>query len=151
MRARKDYISKYADKRLKRSNLIVRTAILIMMLVVLYDSFVFGIPLYYILFLAAGLLIGRIFYFSHRIEFDKNEIQLKLKTNYWSVLFLLMLLLGRFIIGPYILKALHFVWASDALLLFFIGIYRSKWQVIIKQIDDMFYRILPTLTKNQNK
>ena len=102
MRARKDYISKYADKRLKRSNLIIRTAILIMKLVVLYDSIVFNIPLYYILFLAAGMLFGRIFFFSHRIEFDKNEVQLKLRTNNWSILFLLLLLAGRFIIGPYI-------------------------------------------------
>jgi hypothetical protein len=122
-----------------------------MLVVVLYDSFVFSIPLYYILFLAAGLLIGRIFYFSHHIEFDKNEVQLKLRTNYLSAFFLLLLILARFIIGPYILKALHFVWASDALLLFFIGIYRSKWQVIVKQIDDMVYRILPTLNKNLNK
>jgi hypothetical protein len=143
MRARKDYISKYVDKRLKRSNLIIRAAILIMMLVVLYDSIVFNIPLYYILFLAAGMLIGRIFFISHRIEFDENEVQLKLRTNNWSILFLLLLLAGRFIIGPYILKAFHFVWVSDALLLFFVGIYSSKWQVIIKQIDDIFYRLLP--------
>ena len=149
MKAKKDYISKYADKRLKRSNLIIRTAILIMLLVVLYDSFVFSIPLYYMLFMAAGMFTGQIFFFSHRIEFDKNEVQLKLRTNYLSTFFLLLLLLARFIIGPYVLKALHFVWASDALLLFFIGLYRSKWQIIIKQIDDMFYRILPTLNKNQ--
>lgn len=102
MIARKDYISKYADKRLIRSNRLIRTTVLFMLLVVLYDSFVFSIPLYYILFIAACILIGRVFYFSHRVEFDKNEIHIKVRTNYLSTVVLLLILLARFIIGPYI-------------------------------------------------
>jgi len=76
---------------------------------------------------------------------------LKLRTNYWAIFFLFLLLLGRFIIKPYALNALHFVWVSNALLLFFLGVYHSKWPVIIKQIDDMFYRILPNLNQQKNK
>lgn len=147
MKARKEYISKYADKHLKRSNLVIRIAVLIMVLTVLYDSFMFNIPLYYILFLAAGMLIGRIFFFSHHVEFDQNKVQLKLRTNKWALFFLVLLLIGRFIVGPSVLNTLHFVRPSDAILLFFIGIYRIKWQVIVKQIDEIFYRFLQNLNQ----
>jgi uncharacterized membrane protein YjjP (DUF1212 family) len=97
----------------------------------------------------AGAIIGRIFSLSHRVEFDENKFQLKLKTNHWAIFFLLLLLLGRFIIGPFVLNKLHFVYPSDAILLFFIGIYHSKWQVIIKQIDDLLYHFILTSTKKK--
>jgi hypothetical protein len=151
MKARKENIKKYSDKGIKRSNSIIRTVILIMWALILYDSFIYSIPFYYILFLFAGAIIGRIFSLSHRVEFDEDKFQLKLNTNHWAIIFLLLLLLGRFIIGPYVLNALHFVDPSDALLLFFIGIYHSKLHVIIKQIDNLFYRFLLTSTKkNEN-
>lgn len=151
MKAGKENIKKYSDKGIKRSNLIIRATILILSCVVLYDSFKYNIPFYYILFLLAGSLIGRIFKLSHHVEFDENEVQLKLRSNHWAIFFLLLLLLVRFIIGPYVLNALHFVDPSDALLLFFIGVYHSKLHVIIKQIDNLFYRFLLTSTKkNEN-
>lgn len=151
MKAGKENIKKYSDKGIKRSNLIIRATILILSCVVLYDSFKYNIPFYYILFLLAGSLIGRIFTLSHHVEFDENEVQLKLRSNHWAIFFLLLLLLVRFIIGPYVLNALHFVDPSDALLLFFIGVYHSKLHVIIKQIDNLFYRFLLTSTKkNEN-
>jgi hypothetical protein len=151
MKARKENIKKYSDKGIKRSNLIIRATILILSSVVLYDSFKYNIPFYYILFLLAGSLIGRIFTLSHHVEFDENEVQLKLRRNHWAIFFLLLLLSGRFIIGPYVLNALHFVDPSDAILLFLIGIYHSKLHVVIKQIDNLFYRFLLTSTKkNEN-
>ncbi len=118
MKAKKEFISKYADLHLKRSNWIIRMAILFMISIVLYDSFVFSVPLNYILFLAAGLLVGRIFFIIHHVEFDNNKDQLKLNTNFWALLFLLLLLIGRFIVGPSVLNKLHFVRPSDAILLF---------------------------------
>jgi hypothetical protein len=115
----------------------------------MYDSLRYEIPFYYILFFIAGTIIGQFFMVSHRVWFNKSNQNLVLQTNALSAIFLVILIALRFIVGPMVLKAMDFVWVSDALLLFFVGIYRSKWQVIIKQIDDMFYSILPTLYKNQ--
>jgi hypothetical protein len=99
--------------------------------------------------LIAGTIVGQLFMVSHRVWFNKLNQNLILQANAWSFVIMIILIAIRFIVGPMVLKALHFVWISDALLLFFVGIYRSKWQVIIKQIDDIFYRLLPTLNKNK--
>ena len=151
MRAKEKYISSIADKRIKKTSLFIRIITITMFLIVMYDSLSYDIPFYYILFLIAGVIVGQLFMVSHRVWFNKSNQNLILKTNTWSVIIVVILIAMRFIVGPMVLKALHFVWVSDALLLFFVGIYRSKWQVIVKQIDDMFYRIIPTLYKNQNK
>jgi hypothetical protein len=151
VRAKEKYISGLSDKRIKKTSLFIRIITITMFLIVIYDSLRYNIPFYYILFLIAGTIVGQLFMVSHRVWFNKLNQNLILQTNAWSVVIMIILIAMRFIVGPMVLKALHFVWVSDALLLFFVGIYRSKWQVIIKQIDDIFYRLLPTSNKNQNK
>lgn len=113
---------------------------MVLSLIILYDSVVYDLPFHYILFIFLGQLVGNIYRYGHHIQFDSKNAAIHLKSNWWALLFFLILFLFRLVISPYLLNALHMVHASDALLLFHMGVYRSKWQVIIKQVDEMVYR-----------
>ena len=117
--------------------------------IVLYDSYVFKTPLYYVIFAWGGAIIGKLFFFSHKVQVNKENLELTLTTNRVSIVLLLLLIVVRFIIGRRVLESFHVIEISDALYLFFIGIYYTKWKVIIKQIDELYYQVLTDL--NQKK
>jgi hypothetical protein len=122
---------------------------LVMIGIVLYDSYVFKTPLYYVIFAWVGAIIGKLFFFSHKVQVNKENLELTLTTNRVSIVLLLLLIVVRFIIGRRVLESFHVIEISDALYLFFIGIYYTKWKVIIKQIDELYYQVLTDL--NQKK
>ena len=51
-----------------------------------------------------------------------------------------MLLVFRYAFGKILLVDFHVVYASGALYLFFIGIYYSKWRMVLKKIDEVIYQ-----------
>ena len=118
--------------------------------IVLFDAFVFNTPFYYIIYYAIGMLIGKVFTLSHKVQVDEENLNLRLVTNRGSIVILLMLVLIRFVAGEQILESLHVAEIMDALYLFFIGIYYAKWKVIVHQIDDLYYSILANTFKNKN-
>lgn len=145
--SKKSILSNILDKRIKRSNLIIRLSILVFLGLVLYDSYVFDLPFHYIVFLFFGNIVGRVFALSHKIEIDVANKKIILQKNRLAFVFFILLVLIRFIVGPYILNVLHFVHTSDALLLLYIGIYQGKWRSIMRQIDNSIYKILSKMLK----
>ena len=119
--------------------------------IVLYDSYVFRTPLYYVLFALVGAIAGKLFFFSHKVQVNKENLELSLTTNRGSIVLLFLLIVLRFIIGRRVLESFHVIEISDALYLFFIGIYYTKWKVIINQIDELYYQILTNLNKNNKQ
>ena len=122
-----------------------------MIAIVLYDSYVFRTPLYYIIFAWVGAIVGKLFFFSHKVEVNKENLELTLTTNRGSIVLLLLLIVVRFIIGRRVLESFHVIEISDALYLFFIGIYYTKWKVIIKQIDEAYYQVLANLKTHKEQ
>lgn len=143
MNVKREFIRKKADPRIRRLGRVIRIIILGMSLVVLYDSFRHELPFYYILFLLLGVLIGRIYKFTHRVQFKKESLEVSLSTNRWSIVILLVVLTFRFLVGKKLLEWSNIIWAGDALYLLFIGLYMSKWKVIIRQIDEIYYNMIP--------
>ena len=139
MSSRKQFLKQNADKKLLRLNRVLQILILCMTAIVLYDSVRHGTPLYYIGFYFAGLIFGRIFSLVLRVEKKEDSGQITLLSSRWNILITLLLLLLRFVFGKSLLESIHVLWAADALYLFFIGIYRSKWKGIVKQIDEVIY------------
>ena len=119
--------------------------------IVLYDSYVFKTPLYYVIFAWVGAIVGKLFFFSHKVQVNKENLELKLTTNRVSIVLLLLLIVVRFIIGRRVLESFHVIEISDALYLFFIGIYYTKWKVIINQIDELYYQVLTDLNKKKEQ
>ena len=119
--------------------------------IVLYDSYVFKTPLYYVIFAWVGAIVGKLYFFSHKVQVNKENLELTLTTNRVSIVLLLLLIVVRFIIGRRVLESFHVIEISDALYLFFIGIYYTKWKVIINQIDELYYQVLTDLNKTKEQ
>ena len=151
MSTKRKFITHLADNRIKRSDLIIRITMLVMIAIVLYDSYVFRTPLYYVIFAWVGAIVGKLFFFSHKVQVNKENLELTLTTNRGSIVLLLLLIVVRFIIGRRVLESFHVIEISDALYLFFIGIYYTKWKVIINQIDELYYQVLANLNKNKEQ
>lgn len=140
MSNKKSYIKQKANARLRRLNLVLQALMYLMIAIVLYDSFVQNTPLFYMLFYLAGLFVGRVY---KRLLVVKHETQGQkfiLIVSRWDILLTAALILIRFVYGVTLLESIHIIWTTDALYLFFIGIYRSKWKGIVKQIDEIVYQ-----------
>ncbi len=151
MSNKKDILNKIADRRIRFSRLVFRLLILFYSCIILYDSFVYSIPLHYILFVPLGRTVGNLYKYSFRVYFDPEQYSFKLRSNIFGILIYMLLLLIRLLLGPYILKSFHLVHISDAISLFFIGIYMSKWKVIMKQMEELIYRLVPGIVSGINK
>jgi uncharacterized membrane protein len=107
--------------------------------IILYDSFTHGLPFHYILFSLAGALAGKIYHITNNVHFNKEEEIIELETGISAIIVTIITLFLRFFAGKWALTTLHVVWYSDALYLFFIGIYIEKIVVMKKQIDELVY------------
>lgn len=140
MKEKRKVISDLSDRKLRLSRTFIKISTIVLSLIILHDSVVHDLPFHYILFVLLGQVVGTIYKYGHRIHFDGDHSTIQLKTNRWALIFFMVLFLVRVVISPFMFDVLHLVHVSDALLLFHVGIYRSKWQVIIKQVDEMVYR-----------
>lgn len=134
------------DKRLKVTGKLYAILILLMLGVVIYDSFKHILPFYYILFGFAGYLVGYIIWLNQKVILTNENKSLSLSVNYFGKVFTILLLITRYFAGKIILEDYNVIWATDALYLTFIGIYFAKIKGIFKQIDEhlysFFYKII---------
>jgi hypothetical protein len=98
-----------------------------------------------------GAIVGKLFFFSHKVQVNKENLELTLTTNRVGIVLFLLLIVVRFIIGRRVLESFHVIEISDALYLFFIGIYYTRWKVIIKQIDELYYQVLADLNRKKEQ
>ena len=140
MSTKKTYIKQKAETKLKRKRYLLNSLMFLLAIVVLYDSIEHGTPLYYIVFFWIGLFIGRVFVRLMRVEHESPSDEITLISNRWSLVLTVLLLLFRIFVARQFLEMAHVVYASDAVYLFFIGLYRSKIKGLIFQIDEIVYR-----------
>ena len=138
--SKKNYIKQNADRKIRRLGYLVQASLFYMTIVVLYDSVVHNTPLYYIGFYFLGLISGRIYRRILVIEHEAPRQEITLNVSRWDIVLIVLLFLIRLSYGSKMLELVHIVWVSDALYLFFIGLYRSKWKGIVKQIDEIVYK-----------
>ena len=134
--------AKASDKKIKRSQYLNISFILIMFGIVLYDSFRYELPFHYILYAIAGLLAGNIFSVTGEIMLVENSSKVTYRTKPIGVIIGMLLLVIRFYAGRILLEAFNVLWITDAVYLFFIGIYLSKIKAMIRQIDNRLFTYL---------
>ena len=142
MKSKKRFLHKKADKRLRRFELVIHFALLLMGGVVLYDSFQHDLPFYYILFMIAGAFAGRVYVYTHRVEFEQESLEISLSSNRWSLVLLILVIVIRFLLGKQLLVSFNVIWVGDALYLFFMGVYQARWKGIVRQIDEIYYNLI---------
>ena len=139
MSEKKKVIKQNADKRLLRVNLILKSIILLMAVLVIYDAIVYKTPFYYIGFYFAGYVVGKLYTKTLHIDYNTERESLTLSNNWFNVAVTLFFVLVRFYLGKLVLQSFHVIFISDAIYLFFIGLYYSKWRVVLNKIDTVIY------------
>ena len=139
---------KHTDKNIKAHKWIYALLLLVMFGFVLHDSFVHLLPFHYILYGIGGILTGWLVSLTYEINFDKEKKVFHIKLSNLGIFVLLLLLIIRFFAGRLILQELDVVWATDAVYLWFIGIYLAKFKNIVKRIDSQIYSYVQDMTEN---
>lgn len=119
MSIKKKALRSVVDNKIKTLNIIFRVLIVFMSVVVFYDAFVYGTPLYYLLFFFGGALIGKIYLKIYSVKQNEGTGKFNLNSGILNILLTLILLSLRFIFGKQILDSFEFQYTSDALYLFF--------------------------------
>ena len=91
-------------------------------------------------FALGGYLVGGIFRRTALVQFKLETDSFELTTTVIYVLLTFLLIVFRYAFGKYLLENFHVVYTSDALYLFFIGVYYSKWRMVLKKIDEVIYQ-----------
>ncbi len=139
MSIKKKTLKNVVDSKLKTLNIIFRVLIVFMSVVVLYDAFVYGTPLYYMLFFFGGIVIGKLYLKLYSIKKNEETGKFHLNSGILNIVITLVLLSLRFIFGKQILDSFEFQYTSDALYLFFIGLYKSKWKAIVHHLENKLF------------
>ena len=137
MRKKYKFLKQKADKKLRLRHYIFHGLILLMFLIVLYDSFIHKTPFYYICFLLFGLFIGRIVSIADRVKNSGEKGNFTIESSPYGLIITLLLLSVRFVWGRHLLDFANVLWTTDALYLTFIGIYWSKWRSMLRQMDEI--------------
>ena len=136
---KENYLKQKADKKLIIRHYVLQGLVLLMFLIVLYDSFIYKTPFYYICFLLFGLFIGRIVSILDRVKHSGEEDHFTIDSSPLSLIITLVLLSMRFVWGRHLLDVAQVSWTTDALYLLFIGIYWAKRKSMLRQIDEIIY------------
>ncbi len=142
MKQRKVFQKKHTDRKIRIKRWINIGLILLMIGIVLHDSFVHDLPFYYILFAIGGLIVGRFVSMSQQVSDKEGGDLLTVEANPLAIIITFLLLGLRFFAGRIILEQFNVVWIADAIYLLFIGIYYSQLKSIINQIDERVYTYL---------
>jgi len=148
MKEKRQFHKKKTDAKVKLFNRIFIGLMLFLFGIVLYDSFIHTLPFYYILFWFGGIVVGRFVATTQKISTKNDNGKLTIQIKPAGIVLTILLLILRFFAGKLILLDFDVIWTSDALYLFFIGIYYSRRRDMAKQIDERVYTFL---FENQNE
>jgi len=142
------FYHRYVSSKIIRSKFISSFMVGFLFVMVIYDSFTQDLPFYYILFILAGAVAGKVYQFTNRIRLNKSEKIIEFHLGVSTLIMILITFFVRYFAAARIFKAIDVIWISDAVYLFFIGIYIERIFIIIKQIDDLVYDYLMHLKEN---
>ena len=129
----------FVDKKIRVTGRIYAMLILMMVGIVVFDSFKHTLPFYYILYGIAGYIAGYFIWLSQRIVLAEERQILSPEVHPIGKVITLLLLIIRYLAGKVILEQFNIIWITDALYLIFIGIYLAKIKNIFRQIDEQLY------------
>jgi uncharacterized membrane protein len=136
-RRKRAFIHEKTSLQLHWTPTLLTGLILLMGVIVIYDSYVHYTPLYYILFFFLGRVFGLLYRLLLRIQ-KKEDDTLKIQFDYWNIVLTAILVLLHFYLGEEQLGNLNVTWTKDALYLFFIGVYLTKFRIIIDRLNKFF-------------
>ncbi len=139
MKKRNEYRRAHTSDKVKIIRWINIALMIFMFGIVMYDSFVHNLPFYYILFIVAGVVVGHFVSKTQKLSVNNEHGIFTYELRPIGIIITIALLGVRFFVGETMLEKVSVVWTTDALYLFFAGIYYSKIRNVIMQIDEHVY------------
>ncbi|HFU74576.1 MAG TPA: hypothetical protein ENK65_03385 [Helicobacteraceae bacterium] len=136
---------RFLDKKIRIKRALYFLIALSLFITVLYDSYHYDIPFYYILFFFAGTALGRLERFTSHVDWDHEQQKMVETQDYVQVIIFIILLLFRIFVLPQLLdEGSHPIHLFDATALITFGVFYYK----IRLYQKMFYKLVVEYTFN---
>jgi hypothetical protein len=135
MSAKKEYYKNYVDRKIRVKKLIYFLILLIAFIIVLYDSFINGLPFHYILFFFAGRYMSLILKKTQKAKLTEDG-KLSVDRNIIGLLIIVCVILLRIFVFPKILTEFNVAYVSDAVLLILIGWLFGRMSLLSDKIEE---------------
>jgi len=136
---------KLEEKKIQRKKFLYFIIAIVLFVTVLYDSYHYSLPFYYILFYFIGLGVGVLENLTSKIKWDNNQNKLVEEQDRVGFLLFIFLLFGRIFVLPDILNGTyHPIYLYDAISLISLGVFHKK----IKNYHKVFHKIVFEYAKN---
>ena len=105
---------------------------------VLYDSYIYNLPFYYILFLILGMLIGQIYRYTQSMKWDEEKQLVVTEFDKVGIFILLSFILFKhFVLNNLVDMSLHPIYLTDAIALITLGAVYTKLKIYRGLINDI--------------
>ena len=136
MNGKKDYYTNYVDHKIRIRKLVYFVIFLITFCLVLYDSFMNGLPFHYILFFIVGRFMSLVLVKTHKVKWRETDAKFTVERNFSGILIIVMVIILRIFLFPRILTELNLVFISDALLLLVTGWFQGRIKLLSDKIEE---------------
>lgn len=133
-----DRSKRFIHKNIRVIRILYLLLILYLFGTVLYDSFKYDLPFYYILFFAFGRLLGWIFNYTQILRWDEIESKVvKIQDKVAVAIFIGFILFRTFVLPTAVDWVTHPHFLSDALFLISAGVFYSGIRIYSKQFNEL--------------
>lgn len=139
MKSKRVFYEKHVDKRILISGRIFIIVGLILFIIIMYDSFVYNLPFYYVVFFIIGFLISISYIKTQKLTWNENEQEIVKRKSIFGFILIIFLIILRIFILPEIFFELNIIHITDAILLITIGIFAGRVHFTGRQIEDMTF------------
>jgi len=135
MNPKRQYYIQYVHRRVRLRKLIYFLIFIILLGIVLYDSYYHDLPFHYVLYMLLGLAISRLLAKTQKAERRVIDNKLTVKYNLSSILIILMVIVLRIYAFPKVLSQFNVIFISDAVLLIVMGWFFGRVKLLSDQIE----------------
>jgi hypothetical protein len=136
MKAKKNYHKNYVDRKVRIKKLIYLVIILIMFGIVLYDSFINGLPFHYILFFFIGSFMSRLLKKSQKVKWRETDNKFVEERNIIGIIIVAIVIILRIFLFPGILTQLNVIFISDAFFLISTGWFSGRIKLLNDKLEE---------------
>ncbi len=127
---KKYYKNKYLHKSIRITFRVYILMALYLFASVIYDSYIYNLPFYYILYLFLGILIGQIYRYTQSMKWDEEKKIVVTQFDKVGIFILLSFILFKHFVLPNLVNmSIHPIFLTDALALITLGAIYTKLKI----------------------
>ena len=135
---RRKFYKDHVDRKLKIVSTIFIAICIFIFLNLIYDSLVYGLPFYYIVFFFIGFILGHKFKRIYKTEWDADSRKIMRKFDDIGITLLIILIATRVFLSHFI-NIFQVTYAHDAMLLLLLGTFSGRVYGIKSSIEHIVF------------